>query len=412
MGRHTEQLLGVLFRALEEQGHAEARAELIDSYQSRATADRDVLIDQLVGEMLSIFHRRLSESEEAKILTTTVEDLVEQFVAVIEVAPVAIVVVDEDGSVRLWNGGAERMFGWSEDAVVTRPYPELLRYSSDTHETILAELADEDRLTGIETQHYHRDGSVLDVRLWAAPLRTNGNVTGATFVVSDITTQKQREQHLAVLNRVLRHNIRNEIMVIRGHLEMLSQAVSADNEHVDVIDERLTNIVELSEDARQIEQLQDERQTELVTHELGEVVRNRVNRLRRAWPEAEVRLDISESVSIVASTLLPYALDNLLENAVEHNDAATPRVRVTGSVLSNREADRVKITVEDDGPGLPANETEILATETETPLTHSTGTGLWLTRWIVRSSGGEIAVESNRFGGTTVRVELRRPDGS
>ena len=66
------------------------------------------------------------------------------------------------------------------------------------------------------------------------------------------------------------------------------------------------------------------------------------------------------------------------------------------------------VEIEDDGPGLPENEVALLTSETETPLVHSTGTGLWLTRWIVRTSGGRIAVDSGRFDGTRVRLELPR----
>lgn len=409
MGRHTEQLVGALFHILDKEGHSKARQELIKAYQSQAPTNRDDLVNQLTAEMVATFHRHLTEQEEVTVLTTTIEHLVEQFVAIIEVAPVAIIVVDEDGRVRLWNDGAERMFGWSEDTVLARPYADLLLYSPSTHETILSQLEDQDRVTGVETQHYHKDGSVLDVRVWAAPLRnTNSSLTSATFVISDITAQKQREQHLAVLNRVLRHNIRNEIMVIRGHLEMLSKTVETDNEHLEVIEERLTNIIELSEDARHIEQLQPEGQTDTVTHDLDAVLQNRLDRLRKAWPEATVTLRNRVPVAVTANNLLPYAIDNILENAVEHNDAANPRICVDVSVESRHDSDMVDITIADNGPGLPPNETEILTTETETPLNHSTGTGLWLTRWIVRSSGGQITVTSNRFDGTTVSTSLRR----
>ncbi len=50
---------------------------------------------------------------------------------------------------------------------------------------------------------------------------------------SDISEQKQREQRLTVLNRVLRHNIRNDVTVIRGHLELLSD--DRESEHIAII---------------------------------------------------------------------------------------------------------------------------------------------------------------------------------
>lgn len=411
MRRHTEQLVGVLFRVLREEGHADAQERLVESYQSAATTARADLVDHLITDLITAFHEHLSVQEEVDVLTTTVERLLSQFAAIIETAPVAIVVVDEDGLIQLWNSGAERTFGWSEAAVLSEAYPEMLRQSSDRQEGLLPKLADGDRITGVETQHPHQNGSVLDVRLWAAPFGSDGsNFDGAAFVVSDITDRKQREQRLAVLNRVLRHNIRNDVLVVRGHLDSLAETASLDDDYLDVIDERLSNIVELSDDARRIERLQTTDQSELVTYDLNGLLQDRLERLRIAWPDADVELLAPDAVTVVAHDLFPYAIDNLVENAAEHNDRDSPHTSVRVSEDTHRESSTVTLQIADNGPGLPANEAEILTSETETPLNHSTGTGLWLARWIVRSSNGRISVESSHSDGTKVSVNLQRAD--
>jgi signal transduction histidine kinase len=247
--------------------------------------------------------------------------------------------------------------------------------------------------------------------VWAAPLYNHDDAfTGATFVISDISAQKQREQRLSVLNRVLRHNIRNDVTVIRGHLDMLGQTVPDDNEHVTAMEKRLDDIVNLSETARHIEQLQNtESEDDLTTFELDSVLEEQLDRLRLDWPEADVSSVIPTPVTVVAHELLPYALDNLLENAVEHNDSDPPRVRVEVSRDTQSPA-HVRLAIEDNGPGLPRLERSVLKAETETSLTHSTGLGLWLSRWIVRSSGGRLRVGSGRYDGTRIEIELREPE--
>ncbi|MFB6123459.1 MAG: ATP-binding protein [Haloferacaceae archaeon] len=65
------------------------------------------------------------------------------------------------------------------------------------------------------------------------------------------------------------------------------------------------------------------------------------------------------------------------------------------------------MSIADDGPGLPAVEREVLTAEMETPLNHSSGMGLWLTRWICRSSDGTLAVRDSHLGGTCVRIRLK-----
>ena len=310
---------------------------------------------------------------------------------------------------QLWNDGAERIFGWQESEVLGESLSRLFREPSDRPIPSVPRQESGDQLTGLEARLPHKDGSLLDVRVWAAPLHNRDEAfTGATFVISDISEQKQREQRLSVLNRVLRHNIRNDVTVIRGHLDMLAETVPDDNEHVAAMEERLDNVVNLSETARHIEQLQNtENEEDLTTFELASVVGDQLERLRLDWPEAEISAVLPDSVTVVAHELLPYALDNLLENAVEHNDSDAPRVQVAVSRETEAPSGHARLTIEDNGPGLPRTEKRVLTAETETPLTHSTGMGLWLSRWIVHSSDGRLRVESSGCDGTRIDMELR-----
>jgi signal transduction histidine kinase len=188
---------------------------------------------------------------------------------------------------------------------------------------------------------------------------------------------------------------------------MLAEEYEDENEHVQIMDERLTNIVELSQAARNIEQLQDASETEQTTINLGVMLRERVEQLRAESPAARVSCELPDSLPVVAHELLPYAFDNVLDNAIEHNSSKRPEVSVSAS--SEPSTNRVTVSVTDNGPGLPQIEREVLTAETESALTHSSGLGLWLTRWIVRSSDGSITVEESATGGTAISVRLRQP---
>jgi PAS domain S-box-containing protein len=340
-----------------------------------------------------------------EVLTTAVEQLLDRFAAVVEAAPVAILVVGADGAIQVWSDGAERIFGWSDAEIRGRPYPEALAECPEAIEEFHRRLENGERLHGIETQHAHRNGAILDVKIRGAPIQAHdGGFDGGVYVVSDITEQKQREQRLAVLNRVLRHNIRNDVNVIQGHFDILTERDDLNGDHVRTIERRLSNIVELSRTARNIEQLR-EGEGDRSTINLSGTLRGRLERLRAESPGAHVSSEITESLSVVGHNLLPYAFDNILDNAIEHNDSTTPRVDI--SARADDADGYVVVAVADDGPGLPAAEREVLTSETETSLTHSSGLGLWLTRWIVRSSDGSIAVSESEFGGTCVSIRLR-----
>ena len=408
MSGHTDQLIGALFRVLAADGHEEAQQLLLETYRQQAIADREELAQNLFVDCLTVLTERLDAETGADVLTTAVQYLGDRLTAVIEAVPIAIVVVDTEGAIQLWNDGAARMFGWSEAEMHHQQYPDCLTAAPDVTDGFGDRLRSGESLAGIEAQHRHRNGSTLDVRIWAAPLQdADTGFSGATFAISDITAQKQREQRLSVLNRVLRHNIRTDINVIQGHLSMLADQLPADNSHVDVIEDRLGNITDLSEAARCINQLEGDPEAGVTTTDISTLVDERIDRLEADYPSAEVTATVPESAPATAHDLLAYALDNVLENAVIHNPSSTPHVDVT--VSEPTPGDYLTIRIADDGPGLPPAEQEVLTTDTETPLSHSSGVGLWLTRWIVRSADGRVAVESSSSGGTCIVVRLLTP---
>jgi PAS domain S-box-containing protein len=418
-----------MFAILSEEGYTEVQQALIETYHSQATADRSELTESIFSEIITVLQEQVDTATQVEVLTTAIERLLNRFTAVVEAAPVAIIVTDADGGIQLWNDGAERIFGWNDAEIRQRAYPHALTESSETTERLLACLRDGEQLHGIEAQHTHKSGGIRDVRIWAAPIQTQGETaqtqgetaqtqgettqtqaegfSGGVFIVSDISEQKQREQRLAVLNRVLRHNIRTDVNVIQGHLEMLAESHAEDNEHVQIMNKRLSNIVQLSNTARNIEQLRDNGEAERTTLDLGSMLRERVERLRAESSTAHISVNLPESLPVVADDLLPHAFDNVLDNAIEHNNSEDPRIEIEAAARPNPSSKYVTVTVADNGPGLPAVEREVLTSETETPLKHSEGLGLWLTRWIVKSSGGTITVRESDLGGTCIAVRLR-----
>lgn len=407
MDGSTDQIAGAVFRALTRRGHEEVERAVVDAY---AAADEGVLSDReglsrtMFAELLDALGRHLDSEEQVDVLTAAVERLVDRFGTVVDAVPVAICAVDTDGVVRVWNPAAERTFGREQSSMLGRPFAAVWADGDDTItlEACLDRLRDGERITGAEAQHRRPDGSLLDTQVWAAPLGDD-RVVGATFVVLDVTERRGRRQRLAVLNRVLRHNIRTDVNVAAGHLDRLAERLPDDDPDLRTVRDRLDGIVELGDAARRIERVADADRTDTVSFDLVDVVTDCIERLRRTAPEAEVHVALPDRAPVVGHELLPHAFENVLENAVEHNDAAHPHVAVD-LVPPASDADRFAVRIADDGPGLPPVERRVLRTAEETQLAHSTGLGLWLTNWIVRGSNGRIDVHGD--GGTTVVIEL------
>ena len=111
--------------------------------------------------------------------------------------------------------------------------------------------------------------------------------------------------------------------------------------------------------------------------------------------------------SVVGDERLALALSELLENCVAH---AGPDVRVR--VAADHDGERVALRVADDGPGIPENERAVVTGESEiTQLTHASGLGLWIVKWICQACGGRLRFEDSPLGGTAVVLSLTPADG-
>ena len=230
------------------------------------------------------------------------------------------------------------------------------------------------------------------------------NFVGTTVVLQDITAEREREQRLAVLNRVLRHNLRNDLNVVQGFIDIAQERVD-DPELENYLETAETNtrgVIELGEKARDIERIVGSEEREPSELRLLDGLTGIREELLADHPDAEISLDVPPDLTIVADELLVgRVLRNLLENAVIHGGG---EVHV-GAQLSERRGDpMVVLTLADEGTGIPEHELGVLDAREETALEHGSGLGLWLVKWGVGSLGGTVSFETD--DGTTVTLEL------
>jgi signal transduction histidine kinase len=208
-----------------------------------------------------------------------------------------------------------------------------------------------------------------------------------------IEERKRREQRLEVFNRLLRHNLRNRLDVIRSHTERLADQTNGDDaEAVLAATDRLASI---GTRARRIDRLmaRDPDPTEV---DLTSVVSSLLSQI--AADDVTVNTEFPSTATLrTDAEILRTTLTSPLENAVTYAESS-----VTVSIAPT--ADGYRITIGDDGPGIPATELESLAAGTETSLQHGRGLGLWQLRWGIDALGGELSFETD--DGTTVTITL------
>ncbi|QLG62534.1 GAF domain-containing protein [Halorarum salinum] len=251
------------------------------------------------------------------------------------------------------------------------------------------------------------------VRERATGLFTDGDASATLEgIVTDVTGNRRRAQ-LEVLNRFLRHNLRNDVQVISGHAENLERRLDdeAALESVDRVRSAARKLIGHSEKAGTLEGLLGtEREDDRTPLDLAAIVRRRVDAVQRRH-DVSIRTSLPESCRVVAVPVLGAALQEAVENAARHGGEPPVEIEVSLDVGRADGRGDVLLCVRDDGPGIPEQDRVAIERRTETALTHSSGLGLWLIKWIVTASRGTLDIREREAGGTELRIRLHTADG-
>jgi len=226
----------------------------------------------------------------------------------------------------------------------------------------------------------------------------------AYWLFTDITDQTMRQRRLKVLNRVMRHNLRNDMTVLINYAEVL-----ATHEDDDVA-ETASNVVDTAKDIVSMGN-RLKRIDEMIEGKGTRQARPVTDIVDAALEEAaingnDVGVDITDEYAVTADNTLEEAIAELVTNAFEHNDREKPAVSIA---VDTYDEQWVEISVVDDGPGLPEQERIPFEDGDVTQLNHASGLGLWMVSWTVSSLGGELSVEENLPRGTTINIRLPQP---
>ncbi|WP_254272145.1 sensor histidine kinase [Haloarcula marina] len=219
------------------------------------------------------------------------------------------------------------------------------------------------------------------------------------------TSVQRRNEQVEFFNGVLRHSLRNAMLVIRGRAEYVRDNVPADqHRHLDSITEWCEELSEMSETIRAINETvtASERQR-LATIDLSATLACAIEDIEAAHPSARIEANVGREY-VRANGLAKAVLDRVLENAVEHNESGDPTVRI-----STQEAgDWLQLHIADDGPGV-SDELKAAMFERSFKPNHSgDGFGLYFVSVMMELYGGKVWFEDNDPAGTVTVLEFQR----
>lgn len=119
----------------------------------------------------------------------------ETLTALFEACPLAIVALSPEGTVLLWNRSAEQIYGWRYEEVVGKPLPTVPPGGEEEFHFLLESQLQGRPHSAKELRRLRKDGTLIDISLWTAPLRDeHGCIRGKIAISADITERRRAEQ--------------------------------------------------------------------------------------------------------------------------------------------------------------------------------------------------------------------------
>lgn len=374
--------------------------------------------------------------------------------AIVDCSDDAILSKDLNGIITSWNAGAARIFGYTAAEVIGKPVTILMPPDRFNEEPgILARLRRGERIEHYETIRRRKDGTLLDISLTVSPIKdAEGRIIGASKIARDISDKKRAEkalreatEQLAAVNEELKCSRENlaeqvksrtaELRATNEQLEELVYTIAHDLRAPLRAMQGFASLL-MSDYGTRLDETAENycRRIVRASGSMDALVRDllaygRVSRvelpqqpvkLHAVWAEALAQNDQSirgKQARIEAITPLPsvvahestlvQVLANLLNNALKFvKDGVTPEIKF---FAQDSGSDKVKIILEDNGIGIPAQHYERVFRVFERldgDRFPGTGIGLSIVRKGVERMGGTVGVESEVGRGSRFWIEL------
>ena len=353
---------------------------------------------------------------ERKAYETEIEQTQSQLRQIVDLVPDLIFVKSNDGEYVFANNTTATYYGISTDNIEGKTDFELL---SNTEEAEAFRKDDRDVIESGERKEIERetlttaDGDTRILQTTKIPFQLAGvNESALLGYARDVTELKSYEEtietqrdNLEILNKMVRHDIRNDLQIVTAYAEMIKTEIDADTPAQTYIEKILSsarNAVDLTETARNVATVLLQDESDFTSIHLRQAIINEVTDVRNSFADAVVTIEGEiPHVMVRADTMLSSVFRNLLKNAIQHNNNATPEVAI--SVTTTDEA--VSVEIRDNGPGIPDEHKEAIFNEGKKGLeSDGTGLGLYLVETLTERYGGTVTVSDNDPVGSVFTV--------
>jgi PAS domain S-box-containing protein len=321
--------------------------------------------------------------------------------------PAGLLLIGSAGLVTSANPAAENALG--VHALVYRRYSEVFGVDSALARLVGGCLSGGHTYRREEVEYTTPNGELRQLGVTISPiLGPAKEVTGALCLLSDLTElaalqrQVQVKESLAALGELsagIAHEFKNALATISGYAQMIRSESDGD------VAENSQRILEQTRSLAHVvtEFLKFARPMDLANDdvEVSSLIQRVADEVREVVPDVEITI-AGEFESLSGDeALLRQALLNLIRNAAEatKGQSFAGRVTIRGSIEQTGERSVQRISVSDNGPGVPMAELSKIFVPFYTTKAQGTGLGLAIVQKIVVQHGGEVEVRNQSEGG-------------
>ena len=276
--------------------------------------------------------------------------------------------------------------------------------------------SDETAMRTFLTSEITRFGRVLSVTL--APYGALDGEGGVIAVIHDITEQRRLDDARREFVANVSHELRTPLTNIRSYTETLLDAagdipLDTEKQFLGVISSESERMARIVTDLLTLSKLDYGRmELRMTRFSLADMLRNVANAMKLTAQDSghELQVDTPDDLPAIVGDRerIEQVVVNILSNAVKYTPAGG-HIRLAACTVPNN---RVRITVEDDGVGIPASDVPRLferfyrVDKARSRAAGGTGLGLAIAKEIVEQHEGKIALASEYGKGTTVTITL------
>jgi PAS domain S-box-containing protein len=397
-------------------------------------------LDQLQAERRYAEEQRRHAEEVASLHEQTSRALIAaesaraRLEAVFQASPIAVFALNGDGVLLSWNARAERMFGWTAEEVLGKPFPAGDDSFGVTGTSLVERTLSGDALAGCEATQFRKNGTSFEAAVWTAALRDPAEPKpGVLVTVADVSDRKRLEERLHLSQKMeaigrlaggIAHDFNNLLTVINGYSSLLVDALSEDAYACSQAEEILNSGTRAAELVSQLLTFSRRQLIKPTPIEINGLVHDVERMLRRLIGEhIEFRTRLASDAGWIRAdrNQMEAALMNLATNARDAMPRGgvltieTARVEVPmGSELDLPAGWYVQLIVRDTGHGIDAQTRQHLFEPFFTTKATGKGTGLGLSTVYggVEQNRGRIFVQTEMGKGSAFSIYLPSFDES